>query len=140
MPARARAAPVSSARLMGFAKNRIGGFLHWGFNQFPGGMNPFLATECPNDTGIGTDFPCGDSFMVYPGTDGPWLGTRFEAWRMGAEDMELLCLLQEKDPAKADSLIGKLFTDNQHYNADPSHFESVYEELLDALASIRCQG
>lgn len=127
---------VLKARLLfwGFAKNRIDGFLHWGFNQFPGGMNPFLATECPNDTGIGTDFPCGDSFMVYPGTDAPWLGTRFEAWRMGAEDIELLRMLQKKDPVKADSLIGKLFMDNQHYNADPCHFESVYEELLAALA------
>ncbi|MEG0395580.1 MAG: DUF4091 domain-containing protein, partial [Oscillospiraceae bacterium] len=65
----------------GFAKNKISGFLQWGFNQFPDKMNPFIATECPNDTGIGTNFPCGDSFMVYPGDDGPWIGTRFEAWR-----------------------------------------------------------
>ena len=41
----------------GCARNRISGFLHWGFNQFPGGMDPFKGTSCPNDTGIGTAFP-----------------------------------------------------------------------------------
>ena len=26
--------------VLGMRKNRISGFLHWGLNQFPGGMNP----------------------------------------------------------------------------------------------------
>lgn len=30
-------------------------------------MNPYETSSCPNHTGIGTNFPCGDSFIVYPG-------------------------------------------------------------------------
>ena len=118
----------------GFAKNKISGFLHWGFNQFPDRMNPFIATECPNDTGIGTDFPCGDSFMVYPGDNRPWISLRLEAWRQGAEDIELIHMLQKKSDQITAQLIADVFTDNQHYNEDPDHFETVYESLLKYLS------
>ena len=67
----------------GSAANRIRGFLHWGFNQLPYEMDPFEGTSCPNPTDLGTNFPCGDSFIVYPGTDGPWPGMRMEAARRG---------------------------------------------------------
>ena len=77
----------------GCARNRISGFLHWGFNQFPGGMDPFKGTSCPNDTGIGTAFPCGDSFLVYPGKEKPEISMRLEAQRRGAEDAALWGLL-----------------------------------------------
>lgn len=120
----------------GFAKNNIQGFLQWGLNQFPDGMNPFVATECPNDTGIGTNFPCGDSFMLYPGDDGPWVSMRYEAWRQGAEDIELLHDLKKADAAAAEKLIAEVFTDNQHYDEDPEHFESVYQSLLEQLEKI----
>ena len=83
----------------GCARNRISGFLHWGFNQFPGGMDPFKGTSCPNDTGIGTAFPCGDSFLVYPGKEGPEISMRLEAQRRGAEDAALWGLLLKKRSA-----------------------------------------
>ena len=117
----------------GCAANRLGGFLHWGFNQFPAGMDPFAGTSCPNHTGIGTNFPCGDSFLVYPGTDGPWPGMRMEAARRGAEDAALLALLRCRDEAAHDALVARVFHDNQNYNDDPAVFETVYEELLHLL-------
>lgn len=117
----------------GCAANRLGGFLHWGFNQFPAGMDPFAGTSCPNHTGIGTNFPCGDSFLVYPGTDGPWPGMRMEAARRGAEDAALLALLRCRDEAAHDALVARVFHDNQNYNDDPAVFEAVYEELLHLL-------
>lgn len=117
----------------GCAKNRISGFLHWGLNQFQNGMNPYEGTSCPNHTGIGTNFPCGDSFLVYPGEDGPNLGMRLEAQRRGAEDAALWQLLREKDEKLHDELIGKMFTNNYTYNDDPARFQEVYEELLAAL-------
>lgn len=117
----------------GCAANRIAGFLHWGFNQFAPGMDPFLGTSCPNHTGIGTNFPCGDAFLVYPGTDGPWLGMRMEASRRGAEDAALLRQLRSLNETAHDKLIAEVFTDNQHYNDDPKHFEKVYEHLLKLL-------
>lgn len=117
----------------GCAANRLGGFLHWGLNQFPPGMDPFQATSCYNPTGIGTNFPCGDAFLVYPGTDGPWPGMRMEAARRGAEDAALLSLLREKDKDAHDQLVARVFQDNQNYNDDPQVFEKVYEELLKLL-------
>lgn len=117
----------------GFAKNRISGFLHWGFNQFPCGMNPFEGTSCPNDTGIGTNFPCGDSFLVYPGDDGPMIGMRLEAQRRGAEDAMLWQKLREKDEQLHDELISEIFTNNHEYCKEPKKLMQVYERLLAAL-------
>lgn len=126
---------VLKGRLLfwGCAKNRLGGFLHWGFNQFQMGMDPFTGTSCPNHTGIGTNFPCGDSFLVYPGTDGPWPGMRMEAARRGAEDAALLKELLQQNPAAHDRLVEKVFCSNTEYNSSPEVFAKVYEELLDLL-------
>lgn len=117
----------------GCAKNRISGFLHWGFNQFPSDMNPFEGTSCPNDTGIGTNFPCGDSFLVYPGEKGPEIGMRLEAQRRGAEDVALWALLQKKDPILQEELLDQMFTNNYTYCNDPAELERVYELLLQNL-------
>lgn len=117
----------------GCAKNRLGGFLHWGFNQFAPGMDPFRATSCPNPTGIGTNFPCGDAFLVYPGTDGPWPGMRMETARRGAEDAALLRLLRARDAASHDRLMDAVFRSNTDYSDDPAAFERVYEALLQRL-------
>ncbi|MEG1925596.1 MAG: DUF4091 domain-containing protein [Ruthenibacterium sp.] len=117
----------------GCAKNRLGGFLHWGFNQFIENMNPFVGTSCPNTTGIGTSFPCGDAFIVYPGTDGPWLSMRLEASRRGAEDAELLQVLRDKNTVKHDALVARVFRTNTDYNDNPEEFETVSEDLLRAL-------
>lgn len=117
----------------GFARNRISGFLHWGLNQFPGEMNPFEGTSCPNDTGIGTNFPCGDSFLVYPEADGPSIGLRLEAQRRGAEDAALWQLLRRKDQELHDRLLLEVFTDNRTYCRDPERLAEVYEQLLKAL-------
>ncbi|HIW74826.1 MAG TPA: DUF4091 domain-containing protein [Firmicutes bacterium] len=127
--------PLLRGRLLfwGCAANRLGGFLHWGFNQFPPGMDPFRGTSCPNHTGIGTDFPCGDAFLAYPGTDGPWPGMRLEAARRGAEDAALLRLLRQRDEAAHDRLAARVFTDNATYDDDPGRFERVFEELLRLL-------
>lgn len=121
----------------GFAKYGITGFLHWGFNQFPVQMDPFVGTSCYNPTGIGTNFPCGDAFIVYPGKDEPWLGMRLEAQRQGAEDVMLLKTLQEKHPEKAEALIGQVFESNTKYMEEPDKFETVYEELLRSLEDLR---
>lgn len=117
----------------GCAKNRLSGFLHWGFNQFPAGMDPFKATSCPNPTGLGTNFPCGDAFLVYPGSGEPWPGMRLEAQRRGVEDATLLEMLRQKDPAAHDRLVETMFQDNRHYQKDPAALEQAYEQLLALL-------
>lgn len=117
----------------GFARNRISGYLHWGFNQFPEDMNPYKGTSCPNHTGIGTNFPCGDSFLIYPGKDGPNLGMRMEAQRRGAEDAALWQLLRQKDEALHDQLLDEVFTNNYTYDISPEKLETIYEKLLENL-------
>lgn len=121
----------------GCARYRLGGYLHWGFNQFPAGMDPFAETSCPNPTGLGTSFPAGDSFLVLPGDKGPWLTMRFEAARRGAEDVMLLNLLREKDPAAHARIVAKVFRGFSDYNDDPAFFDAVFEELLAALSQRR---
>ncbi|MGL4344930.1 MAG: DUF4091 domain-containing protein [Cellulosilyticaceae bacterium] len=112
---------------------KLTGFLHWGFNMYLYDMNPFEATSCHNDTGLGTNFPCGDAFLVYPGEDGPWLSMRLEAQRRGAEDCELLNMLRDRDFERYTEIISSVFQDNQHYNSDVDAFEKYYEMLLEAL-------
>lgn len=123
----------------GCARNRISGFLHWGFNQFPGGMDPLKGTSCPNDTGIGTNFPCGDSFLVYPGENGSDIGMRLEAQRRGAEDAALWGLLRKKDEALHDRLLDQMFTNNYTYCNDPEELERVFELLLESLEDTAIQ-
>ena len=127
---------VLKGRLLfwGCAANRLDGFLHWGFNQFIHGLDPFKATSCHNSTGIGTNFPCGDAFLVYPGDDGPWLGMRLEAQRRGAEDVALLRILREQDEEAYDRLMSRVFTNNYTYNDDPIQFEKIYEDMLKILS------
>ena len=68
-------------------------------------MNPYERNESsPNHTGIGTNFPCGDSFLLYPGADGPNLGMRYGSIARGAEDAALWQLLREKDSRLHDEL------------------------------------
>lgn len=126
---------VLHSRLMfwGYEKYGITGYLHWGFNVFQMGMNPFEATSCPNHTGIGTNFPCGDAFIVYPGSEAPWYSMRLEAQRRGVEDAELLMLLRKRNPKLHDELIAEVFTDYSTYVDDEAVFAGTYEKLLKAL-------
>ena len=119
----------------GFESCRMSGYLHWAWNQIGGGMDPFVATSCYNPTGLGTNFPCGDAFIVYPGPMGntPWISMRLEAQRKGMEDACLLRALREKDKAAHDALISSVFTDFEHYNPDPTALAEAEEALYRAF-------
>lgn len=127
--------PLVNGRLLfwGCAANRLPGFLHWGFNQFEGIPDLSRGTSCTNNTGLGTNFPCGDAFVVYPGEDGPWLSMRLEAARRGAEDAALLDALYKKDSEAHDQLIARVFQSFCEYDNDPMHVEQVHRELLELL-------
>lgn len=130
--------PVLESRILmwGCEKNQLSGYLHWGWNQFPEGMDPFKATSCHNPTGLGTNFPCGDAFIVYPGDEkNPvWLSLRLEAERRGTEDLELLRRLRKENPEQHDALMSRVFTDNRHFERDANKFADAYRELLATLA------
>lgn len=128
--------PLLNGRLLfwGCAACGFSGYLHWGYNQFGGVPDPFKATSARNWTGIGTNFPCGDAFIVYPGDKEPWPSMRLEAERMGAQEACLLRALKAKDPAAHDALIAEVFTSFDEYDNDPTKMERVKEALLKALA------
>lgn len=127
--------PLVNGRLLfwGCALNRISGYLHWGYNQFHCTPNPFEETRGINTTGIGTDFPCGDAFIVYPGEKGPWISMRLEAERRGAEEAALFHALRERDPELHDAIIRKAFQSFDEYNNDPENLDELYEQLLKSL-------
>lgn len=128
--------PLANGRLLfwGCARYGMRGYLHWGYNQFGCVPNPFEATSARNWTGIGTNFPCGDAFIVYPGERGPWPSMRLEAERIGAEEACLLHALKEKNPQAHDQLIAKVFTSFDCYDNDPEKLNAAHEELLKLLA------
>lgn len=129
--------PLINGRLLfwGCAACGFSGYLHWGYNQFGGVPDPFKATSARNWTGIGTNFPCGDAFIVYPGNQGPWPSMRLEAERMGAQEACLLRALRDKNPAAHDALTAEVFAAFDEYDNDPAKMERVHEALLMALSA-----
>jgi hypothetical protein len=98
IPNRFMAMPSARNRILGtlFYIYRIYGFLHWGFNfwysQFSldQDIDVFLITDAKRA------FPSGDSFMVYPGKNGPLGSIRHEVFFEGLQDLRLMELLEEK--------------------------------------------
>lgn len=76
-------------------KYDIQGFLHWGYNfwftQFSKKViNPYENTDA------GYAFASGDSFLVYPGENGPIESIRLEVFYEALQDLRALQLLEEK--------------------------------------------
>lgn len=112
----------------------LSGYLHWGFNCYPTGKDPFEQSCSPNVTGHGTTFPSGDAYIVYPGENGEvWPSVRFEAQRKGAEDFELLKLIKNKDMNTYQDIIEKVFRSNLDYIHAADEFEEIRKEILCVL-------
>lgn len=92
VPNRFFAMPSARNRIMGVLMYLydIKGFLQWGFNFYNSQLSkehidPFLNTHA------GYAFPSGDSFLVYPGSEGePWSSVRAEVQRQALYDMRAL--------------------------------------------------
>lgn len=59
---------------------------------------------------------------------------RLEAERHGTEDLELLRLLRERNPYLYDRLITQVFRSNSDYTDDEALYDTVYRQVLEALA------
>ncbi len=88
--------PSARNRISGmqFYKFNIAGFLHWGYNfwysrQSKSQIDPF------NNTDADKGFPSGDSFLVYPGEDGPIESIRLEVFYDVLQDLRALQLLEK---------------------------------------------
>lgn len=90
--------PSERNRVLGWQLYLSGvkGFLHWGFNFYSSQysirkINPFLETDA------GGAFPSGDSFVVYPGSDGTaWDSLRLEVFYEALGDLAALKTLEKK--------------------------------------------
>ncbi|WP_261302933.1 DUF4091 domain-containing protein [Paenibacillus andongensis] len=88
--------PSARNRVLGLQlyKFDIRGFLHWGYNFWYSQcsikkLNPFLVTDALHA------FPSGDSFLVYPGEDGPVESIRLEVLYEAQQDLRALELLEQ---------------------------------------------
>lgn len=89
--------PSSRNRILGMQlfKYDIKGFLHWGYNFWYSQyskevINPYLHTDA------GFAFASGDSYLVYPGENGPIESIRLEVFFEGLQDLRALQLLESK--------------------------------------------
>ncbi|MFX3632553.1 MAG: DUF4091 domain-containing protein [Candidatus Pristimantibacillus sp.] len=90
--------PSARNRVIGLQLYKFGlqGFLHWGFNfwysqySLDQQIDPFRITDAMHG------FPSGDSYLVYPGKEGPIESIRLEVLYEGLQDLRALELLEQK--------------------------------------------
>lgn len=109
----------------------VEGFLHWGLNQYPGGIDPFKRSAVMFDEQVleyhpklPMFLPAGDFCIFYPGCNIPLLTTRSEAQRLGLED---LCLLEEL-PDRV-SVVKQVFRGYADYSTDIAAYRRAKEEI-----------
>ena len=129
--------PLLSTRYLhwGNYKYNLTGYLHWAANCWQPGQNPF-EQNCPEHHNADSVcyLPAGDTHLIYPGTDGPWMSIRLEAEREGIEEYELLKALSKIDKAKANEICGKVFHSFKDVEYDVNLFNQVRRELLESLS------
>lgn len=125
--------PLLKTRLLHWINFRYGatGYLHWGYNHWRQ-EDPF--THLTPAHGGPAYLPAGDSWIVYPGTDGPLGSIRCEAMRDGIVDHELLSLLGERDATAAQRLAAQHVLACERYDTDVRRFRATRRELLSRLA------
>ncbi len=129
--------PLLSTRYLHWGNYRynLTGYLHWAVNCYQPGQNPF-ESNCPEHHNVGTSIilPPGDSHIIYPGTDGPWISIRLEAERESAEEYELLRELAKTDKALADDICATVFRSFRDVEYDVRVFDANRRRLLEALS------
>lgn len=128
--------PLLTSRYHGWANYAydLRGYLHWATNAYQPGQDPFKQS-CPEHRNADSVciLPPGDTHLVYPGTDGPWMSVRFENFRAGTEEFEMLKKLAETDKELADEICGTVFHSFTDVEYDPAVFRAVRNKLIRAL-------
>lgn len=114
----------------------LSGFLHWGANSWMG--DPFKQSVVPTGMGDTTKnfLPAGDTHILYPGDNGPWISLRYEAQRLGAEDYELLNIYGKKDPKAAEKLVFRHFPAMNQGPRDGVSYWQARHDLLAAASGV----
>lgn len=120
--------PTLRTQILGMQlyKENVAGFLHWGYNFYNtrysrAALNPY------EDATAGGEFISGDSFVVYPATDGVNYSVRYFALMKAFEDYRLLKTVEKKiGREKTVELLEKFGMKGLH---DYSREVRVYEDL-----------
>lgn len=91
------AMPLQRTRILGYQLYLAGckGFLHWGYNFYNSALSereiePYIVTDADGS------FQSGDSFIVYPGKNGPLDSVRHEAMADALQDYRMLLMLERR--------------------------------------------
>ena len=125
--------PLIKTRLLHWINFRYGitGYLHWGYNHsWQADVNSQLAP--------------GDAHLVWPGEYGPRSSLRWEAQRLGIEDHELFCLLEDayrragrEDPKEAvKALLRPVMRTPEDYTKSPAELEQVRQRVIAELVKL----
>ncbi len=131
--------PLLSTRYLhwGNYRHHLTGFLHWAANRYQPGQDPF-ELNCPehHNADAVCFLPPGDTHILYPGDDGPWLSMRLEAEREGAEEYELLTLLASENKKLADEICASVFRSFRDVEYDVAAFGAARRRLLSAVSEL----
>jgi hypothetical protein len=117
----------------GAAKNGWDGYLHWGLNHWKADPFEQSVVDHPDMPKSDNRLPAGDTHVLYPGTDGPWSGLRFEAHRIGMEDHAMLIQLADRNQQKAMEVIDKIFRSADDYEIDVAAYRALRRLLMELL-------
>ena len=78
--------------------------------------------------------PAGDTHVIYPGPAGPWSSTRFEAQRIGLEDLTALRCLTTRQPDLAAEIVNRVFRGYDDWESSVARYRDARAALLQAVA------
>jgi len=110
------------------------GFLHWGLNHYK--ADPFAQSvvDHPAQPNTTNKLPAGDTHIIYPGPGQPWSSTRFEAHRIGLEDLAMLRAVQKNNPSAAVEIIKQVFRNYDDWEASVDAYRMARGKLLKAAS------
>ncbi|MCT4687659.1 DUF4091 domain-containing protein [Vallitalea sp.] len=118
----------------------IKGFLHWGANQYVGGIDPYKRQAVMFSEQVlefhpkrANFLPAGDYCIFYPGFNEPLISIRSEAHRIGFEDLCLLQQLEAIDNNKKNSILLQVFRNYSDYEKSIEKYRQAKKELLESL-------
>ena len=122
--------PLVQMRILHWLNYHYGatGYLHWAFNWW---HRMDMTGDAAIRSGFNNDvWPAGDCWISYPAYGKVFSSIRLAAMRDGIADYELLKLLEQKSPDKANHLARKIIINFDRYDNSISNFRKLRRQLL----------